>query len=85
MEYTNGIIRIHLIKANLEGIGGLFHRMHCVVHIIINEHGAEVWKSGLAEDSGHKCHWKDKHCDIDSSKAGSTMLIQAMDYEKQHG
>ncbi len=85
MESTNGIIRIHVLKANLDGVGGLFHSMHVQVHITVHEHGAGVWKSGLAEDSGHKCHWKDKHCDIESSKAGLTMNIAAMDYEKQHG
>ena len=55
MESAHGIIRINVVKADFDEEGGVFHRMHCGVHITV--HGEATWKSGLAEDSGHKCHW----------------------------
>ncbi len=70
---SNGIIRLNILKGDLMGIGGPLHRMHCGVHITVNHEHA--WKSGLAEDGGDKCEWKDKHCDISTKHAGQMMLI----------
>ncbi len=60
----------------------MFHKMHCGVHITV---AGTTWKSGLAEESGHKCHWKDKHCDIETKHAGTVMTIESIDYDKKHG
>jgi hypothetical protein len=78
------IIRINVLKANFDKMGGAFHRMHCMVHITVNYEGEKLWVSGLAESSGHKPEWKDKHYDILSSKAALTMNIAGMDYDKKH-
>jgi len=74
-----------VLRADFSGVGGLFHKMHCMVHITVDEEGASTWKSGLAKESGHKCDWNDNHCDIEFSKAGLIMNIVGMDYEKKHG
>ena len=55
-----------------------------MVHITVNSEGEKLWVSGLAESSGHKPEWKDKYYDILSSKAGNTMNIAGMDYDKKH-
>ena len=57
--------------------------MHLGVHITV--HDEHTWKSGLAEDGGHKCHWVAKHCDIDSKHAGKVMTIGVWDHSKEHG
>lgn len=80
---SKGIIRLSPVKADFEEMGGAFHRMHCGIHITVASN--PVWKSGLAEDNGHKCEWKDKHCDIESRYAGMIMKIAGMDYDKEHG
>ena len=82
MQSTNGIIRLNILKADFEGVGGMFHRMHCGVHITV---AGNIWKSGLAEESGHKCHWKNKHCDIESPHVGTVMTIESIDYGKKNG
>ena len=81
MQSTNGIIRLNVLKADFEGVGGMLHRMHCGVHITV---AGTTWKSGLAEKSGHECHWKDKHCDIESKHAGTVMRIEGIDYITKH-
>lgn len=83
MEGAHGIIRINPMKADMDEEGGLFHRMHLGVHITV--HGEAPWLSGLSEDSGHKCHWEAKHCDIDSKHSGKIMTISVMDHDKEHG
>ena len=79
----NGIIRLHIENANFDKMGGLLHRMHCGVHITVGDN--PMWRSGVSDDSGHKCHWKNKHVDIDSKFVGQMMKIQGMDYDKKKG
>ena len=57
--------------------------MHCGVHIKVGDN--PMWRSGVSDDSGHKCHWNNKHVDIDSKFLGQTMKIQGMDYDKKKG
>ena len=86
MEKTpNGVVRINLLSADFEGVGGLFHKMHCGVHIAVQ--GEAYWNSGPAESSGHKCQWKGKHCDISSRYPNKILIIQGIDYFKdnEHG
>lgn len=84
-ESSKGIIRIKVLKGDFVGVGGVFHKMHCQVHITVKEVGASTWKSGRAEKSGKSCQWKDKYCDIDSSKAGLKMNIAGLDCENEPG
>lgn len=79
----NGIIRLYIEHADFEEEGGLFHRMHMAVWITVGSN--PTYKTGLAEDSGHKCEFKDKHVDIDTRFGGFMMKIQGVDLEKEDG